>query len=136
MATASLNRENILVEGGKDSIVIVRDLSDIPGGATLDVSAWDEDKILAGHIIKRNLSTGELSPLGVSNGQYVDLASSEVGGETVYSEEYAGVLKYSVLKSKPFAAILTIGSVNAKASPYPVNADIKAGLKTIDFLYS
>lgn len=122
----SLNRESYHVDDGNDSKVIVRDLADIPGGRALDVSAWNEDVIRAGHIIKKT-SAGDFAPLGVSSGAYAQLATGE---------EYAGVLKVSVLKDKAFAAIMTMGEVNAAASPYPVTAAIKAGLPQIKFLYA
>lgn len=126
MAITSLNRDNYLIDDGNDYKVIVRDLADVPGGRSLDVSSWNEDVIRAAHIIKFTASTGEYAPLGVSNGAYVQLADGE---------EYAGVLKVSVLKDKPFAAIMTMGEVNAAASPYPVTAAIVAGLQQIKFLY-
>lgn len=127
MATvASINRENYLVDDGNDSIVIVRDLADLPGGRTLDVSAWTEDVLRAGHIIKHNTSDDTFAPLGVTSGAYAALGENE---------EYFGVLKASILKTKPFAAILTVGEVNAAASPYPVTAEIKSALPAIRFIY-
>lgn len=127
MAITNLNRDNYLMDDGNDYKVIVRDLADIPGGRSLDVSAWTDDVIRAAHIIKHNTATDEYAPLGVSNGAYATLGANE---------EYAGVLKVSVLKDKPMAAIMTMGEVNAAASPYPITAAIKAGLPQIKFLYA
>lgn len=127
MATVNLNRVNILATDDLDSKVIVVDLADIPGGRSLDVSEWEQDEIYAGHIIKYNPTTGEYAPLGVEGDQYKTLS----GGE-----EYAGVLKCSVLKDKALAPILTVGQVNAAASPYPVTKEIKEGLPQIKFLYA
>lgn len=127
MAITNLNRDNYLMDDGNDYKVIVRDLADIPGGRSLDVSAWTDDVIRALHIIKHNTATDEYAPLGVSNGAYATLGTNE---------EYAGVLKVSVLKNKPMAAIMTMGEVNAAASPYPITASIKAGLPQIKFLYA
>ena len=59
MAITNLNRDNYLIEDGNDYKVIVRDLADIPGGRSLDVSAWNEEVIKAGHIIKHNTTTDE-----------------------------------------------------------------------------
>lgn len=126
MAITDLNRDNYLINNGNDFKVIVRDLADIPGGRSLDVSAWSEDIIRAGHIIKHNTATGEFAPLGVADGAYTTLGEGE---------EYAGVLKVSILKGKALAAIMTMGEVNAAASPYPVTAAIKEGLPQIKFLY-
>lgn len=127
MATASLNKENNVVLNGKDSIVIVNCLGDIPGGRTLDVSGVAEGtKVLnAGHIIIKKAS-GEYAPLGITTNAYDSLGDYE---------SYVGVLKMSVLVSDPRAAIMTMGQVNAAASPYTVTDTIKSGLPRIEFLY-
>jgi len=127
MATANLNNESIRVDDGQDSIVIVNDLGDIPGGRTLDVSDVAEGTTVlkAGHIIITK-ANGEYAPLGVTTGAYNSLSSNQ---------KYVGVLKHSVLVSDPRAAILTIGQVNAAASPYPLTDTIKSGLPRIEFLY-
>ncbi len=121
-----LERQSFLADDGNESKVIIRDLADIPGGRALNVDGWNEDAILAGHIIKHNKQTGAYAPLGVTGSAYATLGANE---------EYAGVLKCSVSKSQPAAAILTVGEVNAAASPYPVTDTIKAGLPQIKFLF-
>lgn len=126
MATINLNKDEYLLDDGNEGKVIVVNLADIPGGRALDVSNWDADIIKVGHIIKHNKVTGEFAPLGVSSGSYASLGENE---------EYAGVLKHSVEKSKPAAAILTMGQVNAAACPYPITSTIAAGLPQIKFLY-
>ena len=128
MPTANLNRKSIEVNDGLDSIVIVKDLGDIPGGRSLDVSgvAADVEILRAGHILVKNDTTKAVSPLGVNEGAYVALPSGH---------SYLGVLKASIAVKDARAAILTVGQVNAAASPYPVTADIKAGLPNIQFLY-
>lgn len=127
MATANLKRTSVEVDDGLDSIVIVNDLGDVPGGRTLDVSdvASTVEVIKSGHILIKNDTTKAVKPLGVSSNAYVSLPSG-------YS--YLGVLKASVLKKDPRAAILTVGQVNAAASPYPVTSAIKTGLPRIEFL--
>lgn len=127
MATASLNKENNVVLNGKDSIVIVNCLGDIPGGRTLDVSgvAAGTKVLNAGHIIIKKAS-GEYAPLGITTNAYDSLGTGE---------SYVGVLKMSVLVSDPRAAIMTMGQVNAAASPYTVTDTIKSGLPRIEFLY-
>ena len=126
MAIANLNRDSYLIDDGNDYKVIVRDLADIPGGRTLDVSSWSDEVIRAGHVIKHNTSTDEYAPLGLSGTDYASLGENE---------EYAGVLKVSVLKARPLAAIMTMGEVNAAASPYAITSTIAAGLPQIKFLY-
>ena len=130
MATANLKRTSIEVDDGLDSIVIVNDLGDVPGGRTLDVSdvASDVEVIKSGHIIIKNDTSKEVKPLGITSGGAYD--SLPEG----YS--YFGVLKASVLKKDPRAAILTVGQVNAAASPYSVTSTIKTGLPRIEFINS
>lgn len=126
-ATANLNREKLTIDDGNDSIVIVKGLGYIPGGRTLDVSDLSSDVkvIRAGHILIKD-TDGEHKPLGVTSGAYNALTSGQ---------SYAGVLAHSVTVSDPRAAILTIGQVNAAASPYPITDTIKNGLPRIEFLY-
>lgn len=127
--SASLNRDSYLVDNGNDGKVVIRNLAAIPGGVTLDMTGWTPDVIKAGHIIKHNTSTGVYAPLGITGSNNDTYASLEG------NEEYAGVLIASILKDKPFAGVLTIGEINAAASPYAVTDTIKAGLPAIKFLY-
>jgi len=127
MATANLSNEAYELSDGLDSIVIIKDLGDIPGGRTLDVTnvAADVNVIKAGHIIMQDDTSKEYEPLAVSTGAYV----ADTTGKT-----YVGVLKHTVLKTKAFAPILTMGQVNAAASPYEVTAAIKTALTNIQFI--
>lgn len=122
----SMNRGQYFVDNGNESKVIIRDLADIPGGRALNVTAYTEEVIRAGHIIKHDKVSGSYAPLGVTAGAYDALTGDE---------EYAGVLKCSILAAKPAAAIMTVGEVNTLSSPYPVTDAIKAGLPQIKFLY-
>lgn len=90
------------------------------------MTGWTPDVVRAGHIIKHNTSTDEYAPLGLSGTDYVSLSENE---------EYAGVLKASVLKDRPLAAIMTVGEVNASVAPYAITSTIAAGLPQIKFLY-
>lgn len=127
MTQSALGRKSIELNDGLDSIVIVNALGDIPGGRTLDVSglASDVTVVRAGNILVQNTTTKEISPLNITDGAYDTLPS----GCT-----YVGVLKASVLVSDPRAAILTMGQVNAAASPAPVTDAIKTALPNIQFL--
>lgn len=128
MPTANLNRENIEVNDGLDCIVVVQALSQIPGGRTLDVSGLSEDTttIKSGHVLVKDNKTNAVSPLGITDGKYVALPTGK---------SYYGILKASVLKRNPQAAIITAGQINVAASPAPVTDAIKAGLPRIEFLY-
>lgn len=123
----SLNRKGYFVDDGNESKVIIRDLADIPGGRALNMEGFDADVVRAGHIIKRTIATDSYAPLGVSGDAYVEVAEGE---------ELVGTLKVSVTKERPAAAIMTMGQVNAAASPYPVTDAIKAALPQIKFLYA
>jgi len=117
--------------GGFDSIIIQKDLTDVPAGVTLDVTNVTDDVIPGGTVLKVNTSTGAVAPLGQSTpGTYDSLAAGEA---------YYGILKYSVLKTQPFAAVLRAGTVNAGAAANavgaPITDTIKAGLPRIDFIY-
>lgn len=123
----TLNRKGYFVDDGNESKVIIRDLADIPGGRALNMEGFDADVVRAGHIIKRTVATDSYAPLGVSSDAYAEVAEGE---------EIVGVLKVSVTKERPAAAIMTMGQVNAAASPYPVTEEIKTALPQIKFLYA
>lgn len=129
MATANLIREQLMIDDGMESIVIVNCLGDIPGGRTLDVSdvASDVTVIKSGHILIVD-AKGKVKPMPVNSGKtaYGTLPSG-------YS--YLGVLKASVSVKDPRAAILTVGQVNQAASPYPVTAAMKTALPQIQWVY-
>ncbi|MCD8313422.1 MAG: hypothetical protein LUC24_04610 [Bacteroidales bacterium] len=133
MPQANLNGPAVQVDDGMQSIVVVKDLGDVPGGRALDVSGLDSDTkiVRAGHILVKDTSTGAYSPLGVTTNDDGD----EVYKSLPSGKTYAGVLKSSILVSDPRAAILTVGQVNAAASPYPVTDAIIGGLPQIQFLY-
>ncbi len=126
MAESNLSQDR--VEYGADGIVIVKCLTDIPGGRTLAVDTLPETHkvIFSGHVIIRS-KDGEYKPLGVTADKYNALAE----GETP-----VGVLKCAVLRNDPRASIVTSGQVNAACSPYPVTDDIKKGLPRIEFLFA
>lgn len=130
MPEANLNKESNVVNTGKDGIVIINALTDIPGGRTLDVSGLPASvKVLkAGHIIVKTTATGVHKPLGLT-GSPLAYDSKDEG------DEFVGVLKASIPVSDPRAAIVTSGQVNAAASPYPVTDTIKNGLPLIQFMY-
>ena len=128
MPTADLTRERIELNDGLDSIVVVQALSEIPGGRTLDVSglASDVTSVKSGHVLVIDSKTKAVSPLAISDGAYVTLPEGKA---------YYGVLKTTVLKRDPRAAIITAGQINVAASPAPVTAAIKAALPRIEWLY-
>lgn len=130
MPQADLIREKNEVNDGLDSIVIVNCLGDIPGGRTLDLTGWPDDLkvVKSGHILIQS-SAGVVKPMPLNSGKtaYASLPASH---------SYLGVLKSTVSVKDPRAAILTMGQVNAAASPYTVTSDMKTALKNIQFLYA
>ena len=130
MPEANMNISESKVVTDKDNIVIIKALTDIPGGRTLDVSGLPSgmEVLKAGHIIVKTAATGVHKPLGLT-GSPLAYDSKNAG------DEFVGVLKASILVSDPRAAIVTSGQINAAASPYPVTDTIKNGLPRIEFLY-
>ncbi len=128
MPTANLTREKIELNDGLDSIVVVQAISQIPGGRTLDVSGLtaNVESVKSGHVLVIDTKTKAVSPLGITDGVYDTLPTGK---------KYYGVLKASVLKRDPRAAIITAGQINVAASPAPVTDAIKAGLPLIQWLY-
>lgn len=124
MPESNLSKDLNQVTGGNDSIVIVNALGDIPGGRTLDCTGFT-GVIQAGHCIIAD-ANGVCKPMPVSGSSYDSLPASHT---------YVGILKASVTVDDPRAAIVTIGQINAAASPYPVTSDMKTYLPHIEFLY-
>lgn len=129
MATVNLNNDTYEVNSGLDEIVIVKSLGDIPGGRALDVSAMPATMkvIKAGHVIIVS-NTGVYKPMPLNGG-------GTAYGSLPANHSYVGVLKASVSVKDARAAIMTMGQVNAAASPYEVGSGIKSGLPNIQFLY-
>ena len=127
MPTANLIRENIGVNDGLESKVIVNCLGDIPGGRTLDVTNVAEGTtvIKAGHLIIAD-ANGVCKPMPLSGTSYDSLPASH---------SYVGVLKASITVADPRAAIMTIGQVNQAACPYTIPDGAKSALTHIEWLY-
>ncbi len=123
---------------GKDSVVIRKYFSGIPGGRTLDCSDHPEDNIYAGHVIIKK-ADGNYAPMPIK-------AATEAVGETPASPagydtlptgaKYVGVLYRSISKDKPAASIMTHGIVNPTLTPYPMDSIMDAftaAVKNISF---
>lgn len=128
MAVSDLNRDTREVTSGLDGIVIIKALADIPGGRTLDVTGITDTVLKAGHVIISVTADGVTTykPMPVSGSSYGSLPASH---------SYVGVLKASIPVKDPRAAIVTMGQVNAAASPYPLTSAIKNALSNIQFMY-
>lgn len=120
-AIAEMTKDGDVYSDGMDSIVIRRVGSCIIGGHTLDMTGFPDSHVRAGHIIVQEVETDTWKPLAVEDGAYVSLPEGH---------KYRGVLRASISKEQPFAAILYEGEVNDKASPYPLTDSLKTALKS------
>lgn len=123
MAQANLNNDPQTVDTGNDSIVIMSCLEDVPGGRTLDTTGFTPTVIKGGHVVIQD-ADGEYKPMPVSGSNYAVLPADHT---------YLGVVKASVLTTKPMVSIVVRGAINQVASPYPVTAAIKTALPLIRF---
>ena len=110
MTVVNLVNEPQGVITGNDNIVIVNYFDGIRGGRSLDLTGYTEKFVKAGHILIET-SDGKIQPLPVSEEAYTPL-----GNES--ASKYCGVLVATIPASKPFAAIMTRGTINPKAAPY------------------
>lgn len=122
--------------GGRDSLVVIKDNGDIPGGVTLDVSEYiahhpDEEYLRAGHPIGLRIG-------GAGLRSYHPLAIANTGAGQVYSGDAVGVLKRSVRIDRPVAAVLVQGVVNASACPLggPAEETACREAKGLSFVHS
>jgi hypothetical protein len=115
--TANLNNTPTNVDTANDSIIIVSNLENIPGGKTLDVTGFSPAVIPAGHLVIEETATGVLKPMPVSSTNYGSLPS----GHT-----YKGVVVSSVLTAKPFVSVMVRGTVNKNASKYGISSILSA----------
>lgn len=128
MATVNLQNARKEVITGNDNVVIVNHFDGIRGGRTLDVTGYTLETIKAGHVIVKT-SAGDYAPMPLNSGN--DAYATLPDGAS-----YAGYLVASIETKKPFAAIMTRGTINPKASPYKLDsilAAVKAALPLIDY---
>lgn len=127
MAESTLNQTTKVFGSGKDGICIIKCLTDIPGGRTLDTSRVpaEYDVISAGHIVISK--AGEYILLGVSGGKFATLTEGE---------SYVGVLRTAIMRQDPRGAIVTAGQVNGACTPFPIDDAIIKGLPHIEFLFT
>jgi len=130
MAVANLVNSVEDIVSGNDNVVIVNIIESIRGGRTLDVTGFTPEVIKAGHVIIRDTDSGEYKPMPLNSGGTAYAALPE-------DHEYAGILINTVRTKKPMAGILTRGTVNHKAAPYPmvaILAAVRAALPLIQFV--
>jgi len=106
MPTADLNNTPVQIDTTFDSIIIKKNLIDIPGGKTLDVTGVTDEVLKAGRVIIEVTATGVLKPLKIASGAYESLPANHT---------YKGILIATILLKRPFAAVLLAGDVNKQA---------------------
>lgn len=107
MPQANLARTPEVIDTSADTVVIALLLEDIPGGRTLDVTDVTDAVIKAGHVIIEETASGDLKPLGVTDGAYDALPADHT---------YKGVLVGSIPTARPMASIMVRGRVNPEAA--------------------
>lgn len=129
MAIANLSKEATDIITGMDSVVFKSVLEEVDGGRTLDVTGFTPEVIKAGHIVIHETATDEYKPMPVlADGTGYDALPA---GHT-----YAGAVRASKPTAMAFVSIVYAGTINPKASPYPVDtieADIVTALPKITF---
>lgn len=123
-AKANLVNGTTKVVSGVDSVVIRQYIGGISGGATLDMTDFKEEVIMAGHLVIRTLDGGgnyTYKPMPVEGKAYKALPASH---------EYAGVVVCSKMANEPIVAVMDCGRVNDKAMPYPLTTEMRAAVKT------
>lgn len=109
--TGNLSNQGEQVDVGYDSVTIVANHEDIPGGKTLDTTGFAPTVIKAGHLVIVETATGIYKPMPVNSG-----ATAYNAWNTVSSGHTAvGIVAASVLTAKPFVAIMVRGTVNEQA---------------------
>ena len=127
--TVNLVNDADTIDTSKDNVVITDVFASIRGGRSLDTTGFTPAVIKAGHVIIVETATGTHKPMPLN------------GGATAYAalpadHAYAGILIASILTKKPFAGILTQGTVNPAAAPFDMSsilAAVKTALPLIDF---
>jgi len=124
-----LNDDNISIDTSADGVVIVDAFATVRGGRSLNTTGFTPSVLKAGHVIIMATATKDYKPMPLNGGAtaYAALPADHV---------YAGILRASILTKKPFAGILTQGTVNPAAAPYPMTSilsAVKAALPLIDF---
>lgn len=123
MATANLNDQREVVDTGNDSVVIINPIECVTGGRTLDTTGFTPEVIKAGHIVIKD-AEGVRKPMPVTGDAYAALPADH---------SFDGVVVGTVATAKPMVSIMVRGTVNEKASPYPVTEAMKTALHLIRF---
>lgn len=129
MAQVNLDNASIEVITGNDNIVVV-DVSEPVYSKALNVTGYIPDVIPGGHLLIKDTVSGDIKPMPVK--------TNLSGYDTLpLNHSYAGFQNGSILKSKPYGAVIVKGVINPEASVYglsPILGDVKEALPHIVFM--
>jgi hypothetical protein len=114
MAMTQLNNNDIGIETGKDSIVIVDNGYSIRGGRSLNVVGFAPAVIRAGHVIIQETSTGEYKPMPATEANTSGVATfgTIVAGTGYTNGTYENVPLYNVSGSNKGSGVLATVTVS------------------------
>lgn len=103
-----------------DGIVVMKAIDDKTGGVVLDTTGFSDEVIVEGQGVVVETSSGTHKPLPVT-------------GAVPAGHTAVGVVRASVLTSKPAVGVVIRGKVNEKAAKYPYSTAFKNALDLITF---
>ena len=125
----NLANKPVEVITGNDNIVIKKYIDGYEGGRTLDITGYALPTIKAGHVVIRETATGTCKPMPLTS-------ANDAYGALPAGHEYIGIVVATVLTERPFVGVLTNGTVNPAAAPYPYDTiltALKAALPQVEF---
>lgn len=128
VSNAKRGEEKILF--GKDSVVIQKFISGIPGGRTLFMTGYTLPVVPAGHVIVRYDADGCYGPMPVvANGTNADGSVKYDYDSLPAGAKYAGILYRTISAADPQASIMYDGVVNPQCMAVDITP-IKAAFAT------
>ena len=121
-----------------DNIVIKKYIDGYEGGRTLDTTGYTPAVIKAGHLVIVDTATKKIfKPMPITE----EVVETVPTGNIIYAAlpggyKYAGIVAATKTTDRPFVGILTQGTVNPAAAPYPMDtilSAVKTALPLIEF---
>lgn len=121
-----LNNDEDVIDTSLDNKVVLNVLDRLHGPVLLDCSAMPADVtvVKAGHVIIKKDGIIAPMPLAADGTAYAALPDGW---------GYAGIQFSSRARKRPLTTVVTRGTVNVKAAPYPYTDAIKTALSHIIF---
>lgn len=128
-AIADLGNSRKEILTGNDNIVIKKYFDGYDGGRTLNMDGYPLDTIQAGHVVIRDTVRKEFKPMPLK-------ATKDAYDALPQDHEYVGIVVATQPANRPFVGILTNGTVNHMATPFPMDDildDVKKACPQIEF---